>query len=149
MKHLLPFVLFVLSVLSSSAQYRYNLYTAHSGGTNSYVPAFSNSTSIDLSMDVGQGNYAQILVYYSLISTNTNAVPASCTNLVTTLWDASMDGSHFTNEWLFSVRSTTNGNWGMTNIAVTYPYLRYRRMTNDNAAHLTNFMVRVGQKIGL
>ncbi len=139
----------LLLTLPCAAQYGFNRYTA-SASTNTFVGAYSNQPAVNLSMDVGAGNYAQLLFYYSLCSTNTGPILTTATNPVTTYWDGSFDGARFTNEFTWSVNAKTNGEaWDMTNIPVIYPYLRFKYMSNGNPAAVTNWGIKVGQKKGL
>ncbi len=139
----------LLVACSAQAQYRFNRYTA-SASTNSFVGAYSNQAAVNLPMEVAAGNNAQLLFYFTLCSTNVGPILTTATNPVVTYWDVSFDGSHFTNQFTWSVNAKTNGEaWDMTNLPVTYPYLRYRYMSNGNPAAVTNWGIKVGQKVGL
>lgn len=139
----------LLVACSAHAQYRFNRYTA-SASTNAFVGAYSNQPSVNSSMEVAAGNYVQLFFYFSLCSTNTGPILTTATNPVTTYWDASFDGERYTNEFTWSVNAKTNGEaWGLTNIPITYPHLRFKYMSNGNPAAVTNWGIKVGQKIGL
>ena len=137
--------LLLLSTLSCFAQFRFNNYTLYSTSTNSSVGANAATTNINATVSVAQGNYAQVQIASSVFTNNVNA-----TNMVSTYWDASFDGTRFTNAFTIEFRSATNGeSWMHTNFAVTYPFLRLKYLSNANATPLTNVTVKLGQKIGL
>jgi hypothetical protein len=149
MKTKLCLLFCLLLTLPCAAQWRFNRYTP-SASTNAFIGAYSNQAAVNASMDVAAGNNVLIQFYFSLCSTNTGPILTTATNYVTTFWDVSFDGQRWTNEFAWGVRAKTNGEaWDMTNIPVTYPWLRYKYMSNANPAAVTNFSIRVGQKVGL
>lgn len=142
MKTLLTLIM--LSCLTASAQFRYNLYT-FSIATNASI-ASNAITTINSAVDVGSGTEATVQVAFK------QHLPIhSSTNDIVTVWQSSLDGTRFTNEFTFALKAqaTTNEVWDRTNFAVKLPWLRLVNITNTTGAIVTNYSVKVGQKIGL
>jgi hypothetical protein len=149
MRHMKIIILLLLTCLTASAQYRFNLYTV-SLATNAFVGTNSFSSSGTQAFDVGAGSTASIQLAFKMA---TNDYPHFATNEVVTVWETSMDGTRFANRFFFNLTSTataTNAEvWGRTNFPVTYPWLKYVGVTNLNQARMTNYSIKVGNKIGL
>lgn len=149
MKKLLLLTLMAFCVIGANAQYRFNQYTA-SIATNSFVGTNSYSTTGSQSFDVGSGSTAWIQLSFKMA---TNDYPQFATNDIVTVWQSSLDGTRFTNQFLFKIQSTVTATntevWGMTNFAVTLPWLKFVGLTNLNQARLTNYSIRVANKVGL
>jgi hypothetical protein len=147
MKTLISIIL--LCALSAQAQYRFNIYTA-GVATNAYIGTNSYSTTYATSFDVGAGTEAIIQLSFKMA---TNDYPHFATNDVITTWQTSLDGTRFTNQFQFKLTSTATATntevWGMTNFAVELPWLRLVSVSNLNQARLTNYSIRVGNKVGL
>jgi len=139
----------ILCALSASAQYRFNSYTA-GVATNAYIGTNSYSTTYSTAFDVGAGSTACIQLAFKMA---TNDYPHFATNDVITTWQSSMDGTRFTNQFQFTIKSNASATntevWGLTNFNVTYPWLKLMSVSNLNQARLTNYSVRVGNKIGI
>jgi hypothetical protein len=143
-------LLLLLTASTCLAQYRYYPTTVLSSGTNGYLAA-NSSTNVSAAYGIGASTKLDMLLAFSLISTNTNAMPVSCTNSVVTVWETSADGSYYTNRFTFSVDAVTNlTRWNQTNIDVSQAaWIKFVGLTNNNAAHLTNYKVFIGYKTGL
>jgi hypothetical protein len=147
--HLLSSILLLCACLTAPAQSKWNNYTA-GVATNAYVGTNSYSTTYSTTFDVSAGSTASIQLAFKMA---TNDYPHFATNEVVTVWQSSMDGTRFTNQFTYALMSTATATntevWGITNFAVTYPWLKFVGLTNLNSARLTNYSVRVGDKIGL
>lgn len=141
----------VLSALSASAQYRYNLYTAAGTGTNSTIGTNAGVT-FDTTMDVASSSKVSVQFVFKLTSSTTNALPAGCTNPVVLRFDYGIDGTYWTNR--FSWTNYANSNnvviGLLTNLDVT-PWAWFRLVdgSNYNNGIVTNYSVKVGGKVGL
>jgi len=144
-----PIIILFLSMACASAQYRFNSYTA-GVATNAYIGTNSYSTTYSTAFDVGAGSTACIQLAFKMA---TNDYPHFATNDVITTWQSSMDGTRFTNQFQFTIKSNASATntevWGLTNFNVTYPWLKLMSVSNLNQARLPNYSVRVGNKIGI
>ena len=138
-------ILLLLTTLSCFAQYRYNTSTLYTTSTNAVLLANTNVTP-SAAFSVASGTTVDIQLAGTV---TTNATGG--TNLITATFRKGMDGSHWDSSFTFSVRSTTNTEaWGRTNISVASDaYLQLYTVTNGNSFSVTNFTVKVGQKVGL
>ena len=146
--YLLFSILWLLLFNTASAQYRFNQYVVGVAtnafiGTNSY-------TNYNVAYDVGSGTEATIQVAFKMA---TNDYPQFATNDVITTWASSMDGVRFTNYFQFALKSTATATntevWGLTNFVVELPWLKFVGITNLNQARLTNYSIRICNKVGL
>lgn len=140
-------LLFALSLAyAAQAQYRYSLYTL---ATNT-VPATVNSNYLS-ACAVGTALRADIQIAFSLTSSNGSAMSATCSNPVTATFDFGIDGTRYTNRFVYALNAQSNVNvWGMTNIWVTNAaWARLVSVTNANFAVVTNYSVKLGIKTGL
>ena len=138
----------MLIALNASAQYRFNQYTA-TVATNAYI-ATNSYTDYNVAYDVGAGSTACIQLAFKMA---TNDYPHFATNDVITTWQSSLDGTRFTNQFQFKLTSTATATntevWGLTNFTVTYPWLKFVSISNLNQARLTNYSIKIGNKIGI
>jgi hypothetical protein len=144
MKTIIAIIITAAAMLTASAQYRFTIYSA-SVATNASI-ASSNHSTINQSFDVASATNAIIQLHFKLANL-TNATPA--TNSIVTVWDASLDGSRFTNQFtytLFGNNTTNTETWDYTNSALTLPWLRLRYITNNTSGTLTNYGVKVGKR---
>ncbi len=149
MKTKLCLLFCLLLTLPCAAQYRFNKF-AVTMASNVFVGAYSNQAAVNQPFEVAAGSEVLLQFEFRLCSTNTGPILTTATNYVTTFWDQSFDGEHFTNEFAWGIRAKTNGEaWAPTNFPITLPILRYKYMSNDNPAAVTNPVIRVGQKVGL
>jgi hypothetical protein len=141
MKYILAFM---LCACSASAQYRYALVTLT---TASNTVAANTQTTINSAADVGASSRADILFYFSLTTNNV----AGLTNPVTANFETSIDGSKYTNAFSITLAANSNNVVVMqTNVWVTNAaWLRFSTITNGNTKPLTNYVIKVGNKIGL
>jgi hypothetical protein len=141
MKYILAFI---LCAFSASAQYRYALVTLT---TASNTVAANTQTTINSAADVGASSRADILFYFSLTTNNV----AGLTNPVTANFETSIDGSKYTNAFSITLAANSNNVVVMqTNVWVTNAaWLRFSTITNGNTKPLTNYVIKVGNKIGL
>lgn len=141
-------ILLLLTCLTASAQYRFNIYR-YSIATNASIASNAVST-VGTSVDVGSGTEATIQIAFKQTN-GTNAVPTDATNNLVSVWDTSLDGTRFTNRFSFTLKAqaTTNEVWGTTNFTTEWPWLRLVNITNTTGAIVTNYSVTVGNKIGL
>ena len=141
-------LILMLIALNASAQYRFNQYTA-TVATNAYI-ATNSSTTYNVAYDVGAGSTACIQLAFKM---STNDYPHFATNDVITTWQSSLDGTRFTNQFQFKLTSTATATntevWGLTNFTVTYPWLKFVSISNLNQARLTNYSIKIGNKIGI
>lgn len=146
MKTLISILL--ICALSASAQYRYTLYSS-SIATNDYI-ATNSYTTYNTAFAVSAGSSAQIQLAFKMA---TNDYPHFATNDIITTWQSSMDGSRYTNQFQFTLKSTATATntevWGLTNFSVTYPWLKLISISNLNQSRLTNHSIKVGQKTGI
>jgi hypothetical protein len=143
-----PIIILFLSMACASAQYRYTLYSS-TVATNAYIPT-NSYTTYNTAFAVAAGSAVQIQLAFKIA---TNDYPHWATNDIITTWQSSMDGSRYTNQFQFTLKSTATATntevWGLTNFAVTYPWLKLISISNMNQARLTNHSVKVGQKTGI
>ena len=143
-----PIIILFLSMACASAQYRFNQYTA-TVATNAYI-ATNSYTAYNVAYDVGAGSTACIQLAFKMA---TNDYPHFATNDVITTWQSSLDGTRFTNQFQFKLTSTATATntevWGLTNFTVTYPWLKFVSISNLNQARLTNYSIKIGNKIGI
>lgn len=139
----------ILCALSAQAQYRFNIYTA-GVATNANIGTNSYSTTYSTAFDVGAGSTACIQLSFKMA---TNDYPHFATNDVITTWQSSLDGTRYTNQFQFKLTSTATATntevWGLTNFTVTYPWLKFVSISNLNQARLTNYSIKVGNKVGI
>ena len=137
-------IAFILCAFSASAQYRYALVTLT---TASNTVAANTQTTINSAADVGASSRADILFYFSLTTNNV----AGLTNPVTANFETSIDGSKYTNAFSITLAANSNNVVVMqTNVWVTNAaWLRFSTITNGNTKPLTNYVIKVGNKIGL
>ena len=134
----------LLTALTASAQYRFTIYSA-TIATNAAITS-SNSAVYNQAFDVGSSTAAVIQVAFKN-TVLTNATPA--TNSIISVWEESLDGSRYTNQFTFTLygNNTTNTeSWAYTNSAVTLPWLRLVALTNNTSARITNITVKVGKR---
>ena len=139
-----------LVACNASAQFRYARYQLPSSSTNTTITSNTVAT-YNSSADVAPTTRADIRLAFKLMSVDTNAMHAACTNWVTAVFDKSVDGTYFTNRFILAVRGNSNSTvWTQTNVGVTdAAFLRLVCVTNDNTARITNFSIFVGCKQGL
>jgi hypothetical protein len=117
--------------------------------TNAYI-ATNSYTDYNVAYDVGAGSTACIQLAFKMA---TNDYPHYATNDVITTWQSSLDGTRFTNQFQFKLTSTATATntevWGLTNFTVTYPWLKFVSISNLNQARLTNYSIKIGNKIGI
>lgn len=145
MKPILLLILLLILLPCAHAQYRYNTSTLATTSTNSVLLANTNIT-YNAAFAVAAGNTVDVQIAGTV---TTNA--AGGTNLITGTFQKSMDGSRWSSFFSFSIRSTTNSEaWDRTNVNVAADaFIRLTTVTNGNAFSITNFTVKVGQKVGL
>lgn len=143
-------LILLLTACSAQAQYRYGVYTAAGTTTNATINTNTLET-FNTSVDVGASSRADIQLVFRLTSTDTNAMSATCSNLVTATFDSGIDGTYFTNQFTFSVAGQSNAvALGFTNIDVSQmAWLRLVSITNANLGIVTNYSLKIGRKIGL
>lgn len=117
--------------------------------TNDYI-ATNSYTTYNAAFAVAAGSSVQIQLAFKMA---TNDYPRFATNDIITTWQSSMDGSRYTNQFQFNLKSTATATntevWGLTNFSVTYPWLKLISISNLNQARLTNHSIKVGQKTGI
>lgn len=139
----------LLTALTCSAQYRYNVSRAGSTGTNSIIAA-TTQTTYNSGVDVGASTVADIQYRFRLLS-------GTETNIVRLWFDRSMDagagtnspiyfGTEYFTNWANGTNWVTN-RWqtSVSNAAI----LRFVAATNGNSVSVTNDTLYIGRKVGL
>lgn len=131
---------------TAPAQYRYTTQSLTGTTTNSWIAA-NTLSNYNATADVGASTRADVWMYGRLVTNNV----AGLTNPITAYFDRSLDGRFWTNPFTLTMYADSNNFvWATTNVWITNAaHIRHVSTTNGNSINLTNYVVKVGNKVGL